>query len=118
MIDTLAASIQELTTQVVIWGGLLIGAATLLFGGVWYYRRRWLESDDRTGDEPWTLDDLHRMKQAGQISDEEYRVLRESIVAAFRGDKGSGSDTEAKRRNSAMQPPSSPDEETADGEQF
>lgn len=116
MTDLLAVSLHELTIQILAWGSLLLGAVVILFGGVWYYRHRWLRSDDRGSGEPWTLDDLARMKQAGQISDEEYRVLRESIVAAFRGEHGSQG--RSGRRNSADSPPPSREGEEPPGNRF
>lgn len=116
MTDSLAVSLDELTIQILVWGGLLLGAVVILFGGVWYYRHRWLRSDNRGAGEPWTLDDLARMKQASQISDEEYRMLRESIVAAFRGEGGSGG--RSGRRNPAGSPPPSRDDKEPPGNRF
>jgi len=71
--------------QILIWGGLLLAAVIVLFGGVWYYRRRWLTRSEPTGGTAWTLDDLRRMREAGHITEEEYRALRAALVAAFRG---------------------------------
>ena len=81
----LGASTTDSVIQVLIWGGVLLLAAIVLFGVVWYYRRRWLARGKSTGGTPWTLDDLRRMREAGDITEEEYRALRAALVAAFRG---------------------------------
>jgi hypothetical protein len=89
MIGMLAAEIADSVTEILLWGASLLAAVIVLFGGVWYYRSRWLNPDEsEPRRQPWTLDDLRQMKQQGQISDEEYQALRESIVAAFRGSSG------------------------------
>jgi hypothetical protein len=42
--------------------------------------------DDGSG-VAWTLDDLQRMRQEGQLTEEEYRALRAAMVAVYRGGK-------------------------------
>ena len=81
----LGASSTDSVIQVLIWGGVLLLAVIVLFGAVWYYRRRWLTRSELTGGTPWTLDDLRRMREAGDITEEEYRALRAALVAAYRG---------------------------------
>ena len=88
----LGASSTDSVIQVLIWGGVLLLAVIVLFGAVWYYRRRWLTRSELTGGTPWTLDDLRRMHEAGQITEEEYRALRATLVAAFRGGQDDDSD--------------------------
>lgn len=86
MIPALAA-VGDNVIRIVIWCLVLIVAIVVLFVGVWYYRRRWFRMMDGSGTTAWTFDDLHRLREQGQISEEEYRALRASLVAAFKGEK-------------------------------
>ncbi|HSW44263.1 MAG TPA: SHOCT domain-containing protein [Phycisphaerae bacterium] len=86
----LATSTSESVRQVLIWGGVLILAVVVLFGGLWYYRRWWLERNVGDGGPSWTLDDLRRMRSEGQITDEEYQVLRATLLGSFRQADGGG----------------------------
>ena len=88
----LGTATMDSVLQVLIWGGVLLLAVIVLFGVVWYYRRRWLTLGEPTRGTPWTLDDLRRMREAGQITEEEYRALRATLVAAFRGGQDDDSD--------------------------
>lgn len=81
------AVVQESVDQIIFWCIVLAVSVFVLFGGVWYYRRRWVRMADSPGGTPWTFDDLLKMKEQGQISDEEYRALRAAMVAAFDGSK-------------------------------
>ena len=81
----LASMSSDDVTQIILWCTVLILAIVVLFLGVWYYRRRWIETSAGSSDQtPWTLDDLRNMKEAGQLSEEEYQALRASMIAAFR----------------------------------
>lgn len=80
------AAVQESVDQIIFWCVVLALLVLVLFGSVWYYRRRWVRmTDSPTGGTPWTFDDLQKMKEQGQISDEEYRALRAAMIAAFSG---------------------------------
>ena len=81
----LGAPTTDSVMQILVWGGVLLLAVIVLFGVAWYYRRRWLIRSESAGRTPWTLDDLGRMREAGHITEEEYRALRATLVAAFRG---------------------------------
>jgi len=82
-----AALTATRSNQIIVWGLILMGAVVVLFGGLWYYRRYWLQADEEPGANrtPWTLDDLRQMKESGQINDVEYQTLRETMIAALRG---------------------------------
>ncbi len=84
----LAASTSQNVTQVLVWGGVLMLAVIVLFGGLWYYRKRVLGRDEPTSGEAWSFEDLQRMRQEGRITDAEYRALRATLAGAFRGDRG------------------------------
>lgn len=84
----LATVVSDGVVSILVWGGILILACVALFGGLWYYRQRFLRSEEPTQQTPWTFDDLARMKEAGNLSEEEYRALRAAMIAAFGGRKG------------------------------
>ncbi len=52
------------------------------------YRRNLLKYTD-DGPATWTLDDLREMRQSGQITDEEYRALRQQLIHRSVGSPGS-----------------------------
>lgn len=87
MTSIVAALTATLSNQIIVWGLILMGAVVVLFGGLWYYRRYWLQADEEPGANrtPWTLDDLRQMKESGQINEVEYQTLRETMIAALRG---------------------------------
>lgn len=51
--------------------------------GVWYYRKRVLFSDQVSA--TWTFDDLRRMRDRGDLTEEEYQSLRSAMVGSFQG---------------------------------
>ncbi|HOW70704.1 MAG TPA: hypothetical protein PKY77_08895 [Phycisphaerae bacterium] len=88
MVDWIVAALTATrSSQIIVWGLILMGAVVVLFGGLWYYRRRWLQADDKAEADrtPWTLDDLRQMRESGQINEVEYQTLRETMIAALRG---------------------------------
>ena len=87
MTATSLAAVQENMAQIIFWCLVLVLAVLVLFGGVWYYRRRWVRMADSPGGTAWTFDDLAKMKEQGQISDEEYRALRAAMIASLAGEK-------------------------------
>ncbi len=87
----LAGMVSDNVVSILVWSGVLLLACVALFAGLWYYRRRFLGGDEPAQQTPWTFDDLRRMKEAGSLSDEEYRALRAAMIAAFSGGKGPSS---------------------------
>jgi uncharacterized membrane protein len=69
-----------------IWGwsivviGLLVGA----FVAVAWMRRRMLNRSSAGMGAVFSLSELRQMRQSGQIDDEQYEKLRESIIGAAR----------------------------------
>ncbi len=84
---SLATPTWQSVTQVLVWGGVLIAVIVVFFGGLWYYRKRLLGGQEDSSGAAWTLDDVQRMRQEGQLTEEEYRALRAALVAAYRGEK-------------------------------
>jgi hypothetical protein len=51
------------------------------------YRKRLMRgSQDAIG--PWTLDDLRDMRESGQLTDQEYQVLRQRMIGKAMGAAG------------------------------
>lgn len=88
MDSVLAVLTATRSSQIIVWGLVLMGAVVVLFGGLWYYRRYWLQPDEEpdANRTPWTLDDLRQMRESGQINEVEYQTLRETMIAALRGE--------------------------------
>jgi hypothetical protein len=67
------------------WSLVLIVILLVLFGAVAMYRR-WMNADDVSGGEGFTLSDLRRLHKSGQMTDEEFekakRILIGSVKAA------------------------------------
>ena len=93
MLPGALAQVAHNADRILLWCVVLLGAVVVLFGGLWYYRRWWLQigrQEEDTGT-PWTLDDLRRMREKGLVNEDEYQALRASMIAAFRGGKSSES---------------------------
>lgn len=70
----------------ILWIGLGLILAVIVFGiFIAWWRKRSLSREVQTSSEPWTLDDLRRMKADGTLTEEEYQQLRATLIAAFKG---------------------------------
>lgn len=83
--DVLASMMQQRARDIMVACGLLIGALIVLGVFVWYYRRRWLVGVD-TSPLPWTFEDLRRLRDQGELSEEEYQRLRAAMIGAATGE--------------------------------
>jgi len=63
---------------------ILLVAGIILYVGVLFYRRRWLDSSSGST-EPWTLDDLRRLRSQGDVTEDEYQAMRAAIIDSYRG---------------------------------
>ena len=79
----LANTVQVQVEKIIVAGGLLVGALIVLWLGVWYYRRRWLGSEASGVGPAWTLEDLRRLRDRGDLSESEYQALRGLVVGSF-----------------------------------
>ncbi len=86
----LANTVQVQVEKIIVAGGLLVGALIVLWLGVWYYRRHWLESEASGVGPAWTLEDLRRLRDRGDLSESEYQALRGLVVGSFE-DRSAGS---------------------------
>ncbi|UCD27656.1 MAG: hypothetical protein JSV03_11150 [Planctomycetota bacterium] len=87
--------VADLASRIIVACLLLILALVVLGLIIWYYRRRWLDISESPSGTPWTLDDLEKMYEKGDINEEEYRSMRESIIAAFTDKKSIKTDSAA-----------------------
>ncbi len=72
------------TADLFIWGGVLI----VLLVGLWLvciWLRRWYfgTSEDGFPSGLWTLSDLRRMREQGEITEDEYETLRGQAVGSY-----------------------------------
>ena len=88
-------AVQRSMTQVLWWGGALL-IVSLILGGLVLTLRRKIFSGNESGTQIFSLHDLRRMKNAGEISDEEFETLRARVVAELGGAAEGG---EADTRN-------------------
>lgn len=68
------------TTLILLLGAVLFFSAALVLGR--YFRRRMNDPVP----EPFTLHDLRRLAESGQITNAEYETLRAAMIARTRGD--------------------------------
>ncbi len=101
MLEIVAAADKYSSLYIAL--GLLWLFVIVLGVGVWYYRRRWWLSESRSDDQSWTLADLRRMRDAGEMTEEEFQKIRGAMIAGLRRD----SDSSEASRNSAEPPTSS-----------
>ncbi len=70
--------------DVFVLGFALIGAIGFLGTVVWLIRRRLLSAPLAEGDDSWSLQHLREMKAQGQITDDEFEVLKSKLLEATR----------------------------------
>ena len=75
--------------ELLLWAGVLIGAALVILPVFLYVRR--LAQRERPTPSPFTLEGLEEMRSAGQISPEEFAELRRRLLGARPGPDSSSS---------------------------
>jgi hypothetical protein len=75
----LASVTSENVTSIYTWLGVLVLIIVVGGLGLWYYRRRWMKGGDIPS-APWTFDDLRQMRERGDVTEDEYQVLRANIL--------------------------------------
>lgn len=71
------------TTDVFFWGFVLIVGIAFLGGAVWLVRR-WAFSVPESGEHKgWSLQHLREMKASGQLSDQEFEILKAQILRKY-----------------------------------
>ncbi|GJQ30404.1 MAG: hypothetical protein HBSAPP03_22880 [Phycisphaerae bacterium] len=72
-------------TKLLLWIGILIVAVVLLFVVLMLAKRKLLGPDKPSAADRGLLDDLRRMRDAGEITPEEYDAARKSMAAKIAG---------------------------------
>jgi hypothetical protein len=68
------------------WSFLLIALLVALFVAVWWARKRAVGSGQSGTGTSFTLSDLRKMREGGQINQEQYEKLREQVIGAIRAE--------------------------------
>lgn len=77
------AALKSGDTQSIIVSLAILLLLVIVGGvGLWYYRKRVLFSDESSGG-IWTFEDLRRMRESGELTEEEYQSLRSAMIGAF-----------------------------------
>lgn len=78
------SSTERSVAPLYIWSLVLIGVVVLAFLGIALLRRRVTGANlpERHG---FTLSDLRRMKDAGDIDEEQFQKMRQSIIGVAQG---------------------------------
>lgn len=82
MHGSLAVQVADYATQIIIACAMLMGAFLVLCLSIWYYRRRYFASEN-SHQPGWTFEDLRRMRERGELSEDEYQALRASLLGAY-----------------------------------
>jgi hypothetical protein len=80
---TLAQQADQSTGGALIWSIVLIVALLLLFGGIVLYRK-WMNADDTTTGEGFTLSDLRRLHKEGKMSDGEFESAKAILIGSLK----------------------------------
>ncbi len=74
--------------ELITWLLVLMGSIIVLGLGLWYYRRRWLFAERQPDAAPWTLADIRRLRDSGNLTEEEYQRIRASMIGALGAAEG------------------------------
>lgn len=91
------SNVQRSMNQVLFWGAVLMAAALLLGGGVVALRRRAVSREDESP-QIFSLGELRRMRDSGEITEEEFESLRTRVIAHLGGTGDVGGAEEAARK--------------------
>jgi uncharacterized membrane protein len=76
-----SASSQSASAGALLWGAVLIGAILLMATIAWLLRRHILRQDT-TQDEPLSLQQLRELRAQGQITPDEFEVLKSEVIGS------------------------------------
>ncbi len=72
--------------QILLASALLVFFVIVLGIAVWYYRRRWLaEGASSSTEAAWTFEDLRKLREQGNLTEEEYQAMRSVLIGTYRG---------------------------------
>ena len=73
-------TIQEDVTSAVVFCIILILAVLLMWVVYGLARRRFMKNERRSSPSTWSLDDIRKFRDQGQLSQEEFQKLREIVI--------------------------------------
>lgn len=79
----LAVQMGDRIGQIIFWCLVLLGLLFVLCVGLWYYRRRVLGPVDKL-EQAWTFQDIRDMRDRGELTEEEYQAIRQTMIGAYR----------------------------------
>lgn len=79
---------------------LLMGGLVILYLGI-RWARNFLLGDDEDDSPMWDLDGIRQLRDRGEITEDEYRQLRATIIGAVTGKADAASDRKGTTDNSA-----------------
>jgi uncharacterized membrane protein len=89
LLSELIANTRAETANWVFWvSAAILGFGLLAILVVWIFWRRWLREQEEEGrsTEAWSLDDLRAMRDAGDLTDEEYEAAKQVIVNSYQNE--------------------------------
>jgi len=86
-----AAAPGSLFGEILPWLGALIAVVVGGAGAIWLIRRT-IGGGDVGGSGGFTLQELRSMHAAGQLSDEEFRQAKESVIGRIRASESDATD--------------------------
>ena len=90
----LVASVRNEAIWILIVCSAVLVVGLLVAASVWVAVRRWIRApsqDDEAAD-LWSLDDLQRLRDQGDMTEEEFQRLRARVIDAFSGGSSVSSD--------------------------
>jgi len=79
-----AGEAGEKALSIIVTCLMLIGAFLVLGVGIWYIRR-WQRGGRDSAAAPWSLDDLRKLRDQGQLTEAEYQALRAEMIGMYTG---------------------------------
>jgi len=75
------------TADLFLWGGVLIVLLVALWlVSIWLRRWYFGTTEDEFSSGLWTLADLRRMREQGEITEDEYETLHGQAIASYQDD--------------------------------
>jgi hypothetical protein len=84
----LATDVSGKAVGIILACLMLMGALLLLGIGIWYVRR-W-QRGEADSSAPWTFDDLRKLRDQGNLTEDEYQTLRAEIIGMYTGEAKPG----------------------------
>ena len=76
----LIADAAQSVGSVAFWAAVLIAVTAVLAAGL-FMLRRWFHQEPKTGETTWTLAELRRLRDSGELTIQQYEHLRSAMLA-------------------------------------